>query len=110
MSLRSKSGMARCLQECREMGLKLEEYVTGDCWLQITSNVFAFTKLFLSLLDDCLKLKTSELLHTIDEILCDVFEAQVKYVEQSLKNEKQQEVMYYEGQFEMFGFGERDLF
>lgn len=29
MSLRSKSGMARCLQECNEMGLKLEEYVTG---------------------------------------------------------------------------------
>lgn len=29
MNLRSKSGMARCLQECNEMGLKLEDYVTG---------------------------------------------------------------------------------
>lgn len=66
--------------------------LTGDCWLQVTSNVFAFTKLFLSLLDDCLKLKTPELLYTIDEILYDVYDAQVKYVEQSLKNEKQQEV------------------
>lgn len=67
-------------------------FSAGDCWLQITSNVFAFTKLFLSLLGDCLKLKTPELLFTIDEILYDVYDAQIKYVETSMKNENQQEV------------------
>lgn len=33
MSLRSKSGMTRCLQECSEMGLKLDHYVTGSILL-----------------------------------------------------------------------------
>lgn len=74
----------------------------GDCWLQITSNVFAFTKLFLSLLGDCLKLKTPELLYTIDEILYDVYDAQMKYVEGSLKNEKQQEVYCFADHFDDF--------
>lgn len=40
MSLRSKSGMARCLQECNEMGLKLEEYVTG-CKSSVVTNVIS---------------------------------------------------------------------
>lgn len=44
------------------------------------------------LLEDCLKLYTSELLYTIDEILYDVYDAQIRYVEQSLQSEMQQEV------------------
>ncbi|KAF2880749.1 hypothetical protein ILUMI_25421 [Ignelater luminosus] len=88
-NLKSKSGLARCLQEHAELGINLDNYVTGDCWLQLTSNTLSFTKLFLSLLEDCLKLQTSELLYTINETLLEVFTAQVKYLEQSLRNEKQ---------------------
>lgn len=88
-NLRSKSGLARCLQEHGEMGLNLESYVTGDCWLQLTNNTLSFTKLFLSLLEDCLKLQTSELLYTINETLFEVLDAQIKHLEQSLRNEKQ---------------------
>lgn len=54
-----------------------------------------------------MKLKTSELLYTIDEILYDVYEAQVRYVEQTLKNEKQQEVIMIGGVH--FGMVERIL-
>jgi hypothetical protein len=44
------------------------------------------------LLNDCLRLQTTELLHTINDVLYDVFEAQIRHVEASLRNEKQNEV------------------
>lgn len=91
MNFVTKSALARCLQEHANMGLKLDSYVTGDVWLQLTSSNIAFTKVLLTLLDDCLKLKTTEILHVIDETLCTVFEAQIKYNEQALRNELQPE-------------------
>lgn len=48
--------------------------------------------MFLLLLDDCMKLKTTELLHTIDETLYDVFDAQIKHNEIYLRGEMNQEV------------------
>ncbi|RZB39025.1 exocyst complex component 8, partial [Asbolus verrucosus] len=91
LNLRSKSGLARFLQEYSEMGLKLDSYVTGDIWIQLTSNTVVFTKSYLILLDDCLRLKTTELLYTINEVLYDVFEAQIRHIEASLRNESQHE-------------------
>ncbi|XP_050306757.1 exocyst complex component 8 [Anthonomus grandis grandis] len=91
MNLVTRSGLARCLQEHSNMGLKLDSYVTGDVWLQLTSSNLAFTKAFLTLLDDCLKLKTTELLHPINETLQRVFDAQIRSNEQALRNELQPE-------------------
>ncbi|XP_066141876.1 exocyst complex component 8 [Euwallacea fornicatus] len=91
INLNTKSGLSRCLQEHANLGLKLDQYVTGDVWLQLTSSTMAFTKAFLTLLDDCLKLKTTELLHNINETLFKVFEAQLRYNEQVLRNELQPE-------------------
>lgn len=51
-------------------------------------------KLFLSLLDDCLKLKTSDLLYTINETLYDVYEAQIKYTESCIRGDMNLEVKY----------------
>ncbi|XP_063931956.1 exocyst complex component 8 isoform X2 [Zophobas morio] len=90
MNLRSKTGLARFLLQYSEMGLKLDDYVTGDIWIQLTNSTLVFAKLYLTLLNDCLQLETTELLHTINEVLYDVFEAQVRHVESSLRNEKQQ--------------------
>ncbi|KAK5645988.1 hypothetical protein RI129_004452 [Pyrocoelia pectoralis] len=90
-NLKSKSGLARCLQEYIKMDLILENYVTGDCWLQLTQNTLSFTKLFLILLEDCLKLQTAELIYTIDEALFDVLDAQIKHIALSLRNETQGE-------------------
>lgn len=67
--------------------------VLGGTWLQLTGNTIAFIKSYFSLTEDCLKLYTPELLHTIDETLYDVFKAQVKYVENSLLNETQHDVI-----------------
>lgn len=56
----------------------------------------AFTKTFLTLLNDCLKMRTTELIYTIDEILYNVYEAQIKYIENILRNELNLEVSKYE--------------
>ncbi|KAJ8975831.1 hypothetical protein NQ317_001228 [Molorchus minor] len=91
INLHSRSGLARCLQEHANMGLKLDSYVTGDIWLQLTASTLAFTKVFLTLLDDCLRLRTTELMFTIDETLYSVFEAQIKHNENMLRNELNQD-------------------
>lgn len=66
--------------------------IVGDYWLQLTASTMSFAKLFLKLLDDCLKLQTADLLHTIDDTMYAVYEAEIKYVEYSLKIEKHLEV------------------
>ncbi|XP_017784758.1 PREDICTED: exocyst complex component 8 [Nicrophorus vespilloides] len=91
LNLKSKMGLARFLQENNEMGLILDSYVTGDCWLQLTANTMAFTKLYLALIEDCLKLQTSDLLYSIDETLYTVFDAHLRHIEQSLRKESQYE-------------------
>lgn len=60
----------------------------GDCWLGLTANTVAFSKLYLTFLEDCLRLATPELLYTVDEVLSDVFKAQMLHVEASLSNDK----------------------
>jgi len=60
----------------------------GDCWLGLTANTVAFSKLYLTFLEDCLRLATPELLYTVDEVLSDVFKAQMLHVEASLSSHK----------------------
>ncbi|KAG5870032.1 hypothetical protein JTB14_026613 [Gonioctena quinquepunctata] len=91
MNLQTKSALSRFLQEYAQMGVQLESYVTGVTWLQLTASTLAFTKMFLTLLKDCLKLRTAELIFTIDETLYSVFEAQVRHNENSLRDEMNQE-------------------
>ncbi|CAH1105110.1 unnamed protein product [Psylliodes chrysocephalus] len=91
MNLHSKSSLGRCIQEHAQMGLNLESYVSGDTWLQLTASTLSFTKMFLSLLNDCMKLKTTELMYTIDETLYNVFEAQIRHNENALRTELNQE-------------------
>lgn len=88
-NLQNKTGLQRFLQEMSEIGIEnLESQVTGDCWVNLTSSTVAFTKLYLPLLDDCLRLSTPELQHTVDEVLGDVFQAQLKHVEASVASDK----------------------
>jgi hypothetical protein len=60
----------------------------GDCWLGLTCNTVAFSKLYLMFLEDCLRLATPELLYTVDDVLSDVFQAQMIHVEISCSSEK----------------------
>ncbi|ENN75228.1 exocyst complex component 8 [Dendroctonus ponderosae] len=90
MNFKTKGALTRCLQEHEKMGLKLDSYVSGDVWLQLTSSNIAFTKLFLVFLDNCLNLQTTELLEPINDSLCSVFEAQVAYNKQALTFQPEQ--------------------
>ncbi|GLV41624.1 Exocyst 84 [Carabus blaptoides fortunei] len=86
-NLGSRQKMTRLLQEYQELGIRLDEYVTGDCWLQLTANTLAFIKLYLSVTEDCLRLHTPELLSTVDETLYEVFKAQLRHVQTSVSSE-----------------------
>ncbi|KAK9888906.1 hypothetical protein WA026_001127 [Henosepilachna vigintioctopunctata] len=77
-NLKSKNLLSKCLNEYAEMGLILNSYITGDVWLQITANNMEFSKTFLILLNNCLKLETTELLYAINDTISNVFEAQIK--------------------------------
>lgn len=50
-------------------------------------------KMYLTLLEDCLKLSSPELQYNLDETLFDVFQAQLKHVEISIRNENKPEVI-----------------
>ncbi|CAG9859377.1 unnamed protein product [Phyllotreta striolata] len=92
INLHSKSALSRCVQEYSQMGLtNVGSYVSGDTWLQLTASTLSFTKMFLNLLNDCMKLKTTELMYTIDETLYNVFEAQVRHNENALRSELNQD-------------------
>lgn len=56
--------------------------------------------MFLLLLDDCMKMKTTELLYSIDETLYDVFDAQTRHNESALKKEMNQEVCFRDDFFQ----------
>lgn len=90
-NLKSKTGLTKFLQEYSEMGLKLDSYITGDVWLQLTTNTLAFTKLIINLLNDVLKIRTTELIHAINETLYSVFDAQIRHNELALRSEKESE-------------------
>ena len=89
MNLHSKAGLTKFLQEMSDIGIaSIHTYVTGDCWIGLTGNTVAFSKLYLTLLEDCLRLATPELLFTVDEVLGDVFQAQMIHVKASLTSDK----------------------
>lgn len=56
--------------------------------MALTSNTINFSKAYLTFLDDVLKLHTDSGNTFIDEILYDIFQAQMKHVENSIRSEK----------------------
>ncbi|CAG2066159.1 unnamed protein product, partial [Timema podura] len=68
LNLQNKAGLSKFLQEMSDIGIaSIHTHVTGACWVGLTGNTVAFSKLYLSLLEDCVRLATPELVFTIDE-------------------------------------------
>ncbi|XP_068084288.1 exocyst complex component 8 [Anabrus simplex] len=89
LNLQNKAGLTKFLQEMSDIGIaSIHTYVTGDCWISLTGNTIAFSKLYLTLAEDCLRLATPELQYTVDEVLGDVLQAQLRHVEVSFKNDR----------------------
>lgn len=59
-----------------------------ECWVALTSNSINFSKAYLTFLDDALKLPSADSNLFVDEILHDIFQAQLKHVENSLRSGK----------------------
>nr|CAD7398301.1 unnamed protein product [Timema cristinae] len=88
LNLQNKAGLGKFLQEMSDIGIaSIHTHVTGACWVGLTGNTVAFSKLYLSLLEDCVRLATPELVYTIDEVLGDVFHAQLRHVEISVRTD-----------------------
>lgn len=91
LNLGSQQAVDKLSNEFKESGLlDVTQFITGDCWLELTGNTVAFTRLYLSLLNDGLRLSNEDICHTLDKVLYDVLFAQLKHVALSLRTEKLQ--------------------
>ncbi|XP_014245225.1 exocyst complex component 8 [Cimex lectularius] len=66
----------------------LKPYIADGGWLELTANTQSFTKLFTSLLDDCLAICWPDLEYATGKVLYEVFEAQMKHIAASYENSK----------------------
>lgn len=57
--------------------------------MDLTSNTVAFTKLFMTLLEDCLRLYSTDLQFVIEDVLYDVFKTQLKQLDNALHTHNQ---------------------
>lgn len=94
-NLQSSQNLQNSLLELDNLGISIPKaYLTNDFWIALTSNTLAFSKLYVSFLEDCLSIATPELMQTIDTALLSLMRTQVQYLITSLNNPKlKQEVM-----------------
>lgn len=94
-NLETSKNLQKLLSELDDLGVTVpSSYLTNNCWIQLTNNTLTFSKLYVSLLEDCLSVATPELMATIDGVLVSVMRAQVQHVCGSLTDPKlKQEVM-----------------
>ncbi|XP_075222918.1 exocyst complex component Exo84 [Lycorma delicatula] len=89
LNLNTRQSLDRLNAEFIDHGLpSIKQYVTGEWWIELTSNTVAFIKVFISLLEDGLHLVSLDLMHALDKVLYDVFSAQLKHVISSLHSDK----------------------
>ncbi|KAL2739138.1 exocyst complex component 8 [Vespula maculifrons] len=88
-NLQSSQNLQNSLLELDNLGIGIPKaYLTNDFWIALTSNTLAFSKLYVSFLEDCLSIATPELMQTIDTALLSLMRTQVQYLITSLNNPK----------------------
>ncbi|KAH6934430.1 hypothetical protein HPB50_024219 [Hyalomma asiaticum] len=88
-NLYNKAGLQKLLDDMNNLGISnISAYVYGkyECWLSLSSNTVSFSKTFLNLLDDLLKLHTPVTRVLILESLATTFRAHLRHVDASLAN------------------------
>uniref|UniRef100_A0A1B6FB48 Exocyst complex component 8 n=1 Tax=Cuerna arida TaxID=1464854 RepID=A0A1B6FB48_9HEMI len=88
LNLHSVSAVQKLHSEFSESGVTITKYVTGDFWLELTANTVAFTKLYLSLVNDGLRLANSDMAYTLDRVFYDVLSTHFKHLVSSIKSDK----------------------
>ncbi|XP_043260267.1 exocyst complex component 8 [Colletes gigas] len=88
-NLESSKNVQKVLSELDDLGITVpSSYITNDRWITLTDNTLAFSKIYVSLLEDCLSVATPELMATIDGVLVSVMRTQVQHITLSLTNPK----------------------
>ncbi|XP_043524089.1 exocyst complex component 8 [Frieseomelitta varia] len=88
-NLETSKNVQKLLSEFEVLGITVPSfYLTNDCWIALTDNILTFSRLYVSLLEDCLSVATPELMAIIDTVLVSVMRTQVQYIIASLTNPK----------------------
>lgn len=88
-NLQSSQNLQNLLTELDNLGIGVPKaYLTNDLWIALTNNTLAFSKLYVSFLEDCLSIATPELMQTIDTALLSLIRTQVQHLITSLNNPK----------------------
>ncbi|KAJ1524811.1 hypothetical protein ONE63_009682 [Megalurothrips usitatus] len=87
-NLGSKDAVTKFVMEIGLSPSHMQKYVQGESWIALSGSTIALTRQYLSLLEDCLKLCTTELIHIVDQVLTDVFYAQLVHFEGNLQSDK----------------------
>lgn len=94
-NLETSQNLQKLLSELDELGIGIPlSYATNDCWIPLTHNTLTFSKIYISLLEDCLSVAIPELMSTIDNALVSVMRVEVQHLIVSLTDPKlKQEVI-----------------
>ncbi|KAK9295218.1 hypothetical protein QLX08_010370 [Tetragonisca angustula] len=86
-NLESWKNVEKLLSEFEVLGITVPSFcLTNDRWTVLTDNTLTFSRLYASLLEDCLSVATPELMATIDAVLVSVMRTQVQHIIASLAN------------------------
>uniref|UniRef100_A0A131YRP1 Exocyst complex component 8 n=1 Tax=Rhipicephalus appendiculatus TaxID=34631 RepID=A0A131YRP1_RHIAP len=86
-NLYNKAGLQKLIDDMNYLGISnISPYVYDECWVSLSSNTVSFSKTFLNLLDDLLKLHTPVTRVLILESLVTTFRAHLRHVDASLAN------------------------
>ncbi|KAK6617456.1 hypothetical protein RUM43_014465 [Polyplax serrata] len=89
MNLQNKNNLNKVIQELNDLDLTVAHtYARGDCWLDLTTNVFTFTKSIMTLLDDSLKLYSPQLHFVIEDIFYEIFHVQMRMFQNAKKSQQ----------------------
>lgn len=95
-NLETSQNLQKLLSELDDLGIGIpSSYLTNDCWIPLTHNTLSFSKIYVSLLEDCLSVATLELMSAIDNVLVSVMRVKVQHLIVSLTDPKlKQEVKH----------------
>ncbi|XP_017888870.1 exocyst complex component 8 isoform X2 [Ceratina calcarata] len=88
-NLETSKNVQKLLSEMDDRGITVPpSYLKNDFWIALTDNTLTFSKIYVSLLEDCLSIATPELMTMIDGVLVSVMRVQVQHLVASLTNPK----------------------
>ncbi|TGZ56793.1 exocyst complex component 8 [Temnothorax longispinosus] len=87
-NLETSQNLQKLLTELDDLGIGVPAFQTNDYWIPLTYNILTFSKIYVSLLEDCLSVATPELISTIDGVLVSVMRIEIQHLIVSLTDPK----------------------